>query len=75
MNVTDENPPNREFPPTVSFLDDFKRFFIRGLAAVLPTLITLSLVAWVWNELHRHLGGLSPSAPLLDQMELGHKRD
>jgi uncharacterized membrane protein len=39
-----------------SFGDDFQRFFLRGLAAILPTLITLSLLFWIWNFLWQNLG-------------------
>jgi uncharacterized membrane protein len=40
----------------VSFSEDFRRFFQRGLAALLPTLITLWLLIWVWNFLWQSLG-------------------
>jgi uncharacterized membrane protein len=40
----------------VGFVDDFQRFFLSGLAALLPTLITLSVVLWVWDLLWDHLG-------------------
>jgi uncharacterized membrane protein len=40
----------------LSFFDDFRRFFQRGLAAVLPTLITLWLLLWVWNFLWNNIG-------------------
>ncbi len=40
----------------ISFWEDFRRFFLRGLAAVTPTLITLWLVLWVWNFLWSSLG-------------------
>ncbi len=39
-----------------TFLDDFKRFFVRGLAAILPTLITLWLLVWAWDFLWGNLG-------------------
>ena len=29
------------------FASDFKRFFVRGLAAVLPTLLTLAIISWL----------------------------
>lgn len=38
------------------FMEDFKRFFLRGLAALLPTLITLWLLVWTWNFLWEALG-------------------
>lgn len=40
----------------ISFADDFKRFFMRGLAAVMPTLITLWLLTWAWDFLWENLG-------------------
>jgi len=40
----------------IGFFDDFRRFFVRGLAAVLPTLITLWLLVWAWNFLWEALG-------------------
>jgi uncharacterized membrane protein len=39
-----------------SFGEDFRRFFVRGLAALLPTLITLWLLVKVWNFLWDVLG-------------------
>ena len=42
--------------PRVGFSEDFRRFFLRGLAALLPTLITLSLLVWAWNFLWEALG-------------------
>jgi len=41
---------------SVSFTEDFRRFFVRGLAALLPTLITLWLVVRVWDFLWENLG-------------------
>jgi uncharacterized membrane protein len=38
------------------FAQEFKQFFLRGLAALLPTLITLWLLVWVWNFLWTSLG-------------------
>jgi uncharacterized membrane protein len=38
------------------FTDDFKRFFLGGLKALLPTLITLSVLVWIWNLLWDSLG-------------------
>ena len=40
----------------MGFAEDFRRFFLRGLAALLPTLITLWLLVWVWNFLWEALG-------------------
>jgi uncharacterized membrane protein len=43
-------------PHRASFIDDFQRFFFRGLAALLPTLITLWLLIWVWDFLWFNVG-------------------
>jgi uncharacterized membrane protein len=40
----------------LSFFGDFRRFFVRGLAALLPTMITLSLLVWVWDFLWDKVG-------------------
>lgn len=61
-----------------SFMEDFKRLFVRGLVAILPTLVTFWLIVWAWNFLWLNLGqyilrGLSylywlisqPAGPLL----------
>jgi uncharacterized membrane protein len=40
--------------PPVGF--GFKRFFTRGLAALLPTMITLSVMVWAWNFLWDTVG-------------------
>jgi uncharacterized membrane protein len=39
-----------------NFSEDFRRFFLRGLSAVLPTIITLWLLIWVWSFLWQNLG-------------------
>src|SRR4051794_40866436 len=54
-----ETAPNLPPPPPrrrASFGEDFRRFFLRGLSAVLPTLITLWLLVWAWNFLWNYLG-------------------
>lgn len=33
-----------------------RTFFVRGLKALLPTLITISLILWIWNFLWEQLG-------------------
>lgn len=40
----------------MGFSEDFRRFFLRGLSALLPTLITLWLLIWVWSFLWQNLG-------------------
>lgn len=55
VTLTDHNPPpNRR--QKVTFSDDFKRFFTRGLAALLPTLITLSIIWYILNFLWQSIG-------------------
>ena len=51
-----EHPMARDEPTRVSFGEDFRRFFTRGLAALLPTLITLSVIVWLWSFLWEYLG-------------------
>lgn len=42
--------------PRLTFTSDFRRFFVRGLGALLPTLITLWLLVWAWNFLWDYIG-------------------
>jgi uncharacterized membrane protein len=68
VSENETNPPPPAWPPAPlpsdeskpgqrpSFAEDFRRFFVRGLAAVLPTLITLWLLLWAWNFLWESLG-------------------
>ncbi len=46
-----ESPPER-----IGFIADFKRFFMRGLSALLPTLITFWLLVKVWGFLYETVG-------------------
>jgi uncharacterized membrane protein len=48
------DPQNR--PKATRAVDDFKRFFSRGLAALLPTLLTIALLMWAYDLIDRHLG-------------------
>jgi uncharacterized membrane protein len=48
--------PSLPGPRRLGFVDDFKRFFLRGLATILPTLVTLWLLVWVWNFLWDNIG-------------------
>lgn len=52
-------PAPRDARPRVTFASDFRRFFMSGLAALLPTLITLWLLvkiwAFLWETLGRHI--------------------
>src|SRR5207302_4086275 len=57
VNLSDET---RSFPKLrrskVGFAEDFRRFFRSGLAALLPTLITLWLLLRIWDFLWESLG-------------------
>jgi uncharacterized membrane protein len=37
-------------------MDEFKRFFLRGLAAVLPTLLTVAIFVWAYNLVDTYMG-------------------
>lgn len=37
-------------------MDEFKRFFLRGLAAVLPTLLTIAVFLWAYSLVDTYLG-------------------
>ena len=39
-----------------TFMQDFRRFFFRGLAAVLPTILTLAIIVWVFKQIHHYVG-------------------
>jgi uncharacterized membrane protein len=38
------------------FVNDFRRFFLRGLAAVLPTLLTVAIIILVFRFVHKNMG-------------------
>lgn len=42
--------------PPRTFASDFRHFFLRGLTALLPTLITFWLLVQIWNFLWAYLG-------------------
>ena len=54
--VTQQPPHSPEHPRRDNFSQDFRRFFVRGLAALMPTLITLWLLIKVWDFLWGSLG-------------------
>jgi uncharacterized membrane protein len=56
VTLRDETSATTARKTRIGFFDDFRRFFLRGLAAVLPTLITLWLLVWAWNFLWEALG-------------------
>jgi uncharacterized membrane protein len=39
-----------------TFARDFKRFFFRGLAAVLPTVVTIAIIVWVFAKVQEYAG-------------------
>jgi uncharacterized membrane protein len=43
-------------PLATSFWSDFRRFFLRGLATVLPALLTIVIIVWAFNFLNDKIG-------------------
>ncbi len=39
-----------------SFRKDFRRFFVRGLAAVLPAILTVAILVWVFTLIQKYIG-------------------
>lgn len=37
-------------------MDEFRRFFVRGLAALLPTLLTIAVIAWAYGVVNNTIG-------------------
>ena len=37
-------------------MDDFRRFFLRGLAALVPTLLTLAILVWAYGFVNDYVG-------------------
>lgn len=40
----------------VRFADDFKQSFLRGLAVVLPTVVTIAIIVWIIGKINRYIG-------------------
>lgn len=38
------------------FTDDFRRFFLRGLAALVPTLLTFAIIVWAFRLINDNVG-------------------
>lgn len=38
------------------FIDDFRRFFLRGLAALVPTLLTIAILVWAYRLVNDYVG-------------------
>lgn len=47
---------SKQIPREDRPMDDFRRFFSRGMAALLPTLLTIGLFIWVYDLIDRSLG-------------------
>ncbi len=41
--------------PEHTFMGDFRSFFLRGLAILLPTLVTVGILLWAWGFLSRNI--------------------
>jgi uncharacterized membrane protein len=56
--LPEESTPPESRPPRkrVGFAEDFRRFFVSGMAALLPTLITIWLLFKLWDFLWEGLG-------------------
>ncbi len=48
--------PSSSQPAPPSAADDFKRYISRGLAALLPTILTIAILIWSYDLIDRHLG-------------------
>lgn len=55
-NVAPTAAPAPRARTKLSFSSDFRRFFLRGLSALLPTLITLWLLVKIWDFLWESVG-------------------
>lgn len=49
-------PAAREHDVARGFADDFRRFFLRGLAAVLPAILTIAILVWLFAQVERFVG-------------------
>ena len=38
------------------FMDDFRRFFLRGLGALVPTLLTFAIIVWAYKLINDNVG-------------------
>jgi len=56
VNPAEPSFPQRPAKRRAGFGEDFRRFFVRGLAALTPTLITLWLLVKLWEFLWEALG-------------------
>jgi len=42
--------------PQQQFTDDFRRFFVRGLGALVPTLLTIAIIVWAFKLINEDVG-------------------
>jgi len=57
--MDDVNAPSSAAPARADqsgFVADFKRFFTRGLAVLLPTLLTIAILIWAYNFVDHYIG-------------------
>ena len=80
--MSNEPEIQRAKPPSPpSGLEDFKRFFLRGLAALLPALLTIAVVVWAYHALDRYAGQyitrglIRLCAATMGEPRLGHPDD
>ncbi len=52
----DNNDPGAAEQKPTSTSDDFRRFFFRGLGALLPTLLTVAVLIWAYELIDKYLG-------------------
>ncbi len=43
-------------PRSAGFMDDFRRFLLRGLAALLPALLTIAILVWAYRFVDANMG-------------------
>ena len=41
-----------------NFMDDFRRFFLRGLGALVPTLLTIAILVWAYKLVNENVGSI-----------------
>jgi uncharacterized membrane protein len=66
MTIAPRNSANEVSKPTPdrapdavandTFTDDFRRFFVRGLGALVPTLLTFAILIWAYNFVNNYVG-------------------
>lgn len=41
-----------------TFMDDFRRFFLRGLGALVPSLLTIAILVWAYKLVNENVGSI-----------------